>query len=299
MADWHRISVIGSDRSSESVAEVFTALGASSVTFTDAADQPLYEPPLDSHPLWHQTRIVALFENPVELEAVRESVSNALPGAALGNWNLEILADRVWEREWMDHFKPMQFGKRLRVYPSHQPPPDPAAVNLLLDPGLAFGTGAHPTTALCLEWLADNDLHELRIMDYGCGSGILAVAAILLGAINAIAVDIDEQALMATAANALNNGVVDRIICRFPAQIVNETVDIVIANILAKPLEELAPVLSGCVVPGGKLVLSGFFVEQIDAILDAYRDFIFAPPAIRENWVRLDGNKETRLYHRI
>ncbi len=164
-------------------------------------------------------------------------------------------------------------------------------MNLLLDPGLAFGTGAHPTTALCLEWLADNDLSELKIMDYGCGSGILAVASILLGAASAIAVDIDEQALLATASNAWNNGVADRIICFFPAQAAYETADIVIANILAKPLEELAQVLAGCVIPGGKLVLSGLLSEQVGAILDAYPDFIFAPPAIRENWIRLDGNK--------
>jgi ribosomal protein L11 methyltransferase len=294
MVDWRQISVVTSDSAAESVSEILTALGAVSVTFKDAADQPLYEPPPDSHPLWQQTRIVALFEKPVDLKTIRKSVSGALGAAPLHNWNIEILPDRVWEREWMEYFKPMQFGKRLWVCPSHQPPPDPQAVNLLFDPGLAFGTGSHPSTALCLEWLADRDIRELKVIDYGCGSGILAVAAVLLGAQHAIAVDIDPQALTATAANAQNNRVENRISCRLPAQAADETADIVIANILAKPLKDLAPVLTSCVNPGGTLVLSGLLREQVDAVREAYQqDFIFAPPTIRENWARLDGNKSS------
>ncbi|MGH8549127.1 MAG: 50S ribosomal protein L11 methyltransferase [Methylococcales bacterium] len=292
MLEWHQISVVSSDRASDPVAEVLAQLGAVSVTFQDAAGQPLYEPPPDSHPLWPQTRIVALFEKPVSVETIRASVSESLPAVPLRNWKLEVLPDRAWEREWMDLFKAMQFGERLWVCPSHQTPPHPEAVNLLLDPGLAFGTGSHPSTALCLEWLADRDLRSLKAIDYGCGSGILAIAAVLLGARSAIAVDIDPQALTATAANAENNGVGDRISCRFPAQASNETAELVIANILAKSLEGLAPVLKNSVNPGGDLVLSGILQEEVDAVRKAYQqNFTFTTPGNRENWVRLNGIK--------
>jgi ribosomal protein L11 methyltransferase len=290
MVEWRQISMDSSAQACDSVAEVLSELGAISVTFTDAADQPLYEPPPDSHPLWQETRIVALFEKPVRLDTIREWLSRTLPETRLGNWKFEILLDRAWEREWMDHFRPMQFGKRLWICPSHQPPPEPGAVNLALDPGLAFGTGAHPSTALCLEWLADHDLRDLKVIDYGCGSGILAIAAVLLGANSAIAVDIDPQALTAAAANAHNNGIGNRVDCRLPEHAAAETADIVIANILAKPLEELAPVLGRLVNPGGYLVLSGLLEEQIDAVRNAYRqNFTFTLPATRENWVRLEG----------
>ncbi len=292
MTDWHQISVVADVQASDPVADVLSQSGAVSVTLQDAADQPLYEPPPDAHPLWRQTRIVALFEEPVDLEVIRESVSGAFPAARLTGWNLEIVPDRAWEREWMDHFSAMRFGDRLWICPSHQQPPDSEAVNLLLDPGLAFGTGAHPTTALCLEWLAAANLHSLQVIDYGCGSGILAIAAILLGAKHAIAVDIDPQALTATAVNARENGVENKVHCRIPGQLADDTADVMIANILAKPLETLAPVLIGHVKPGGKLVLSGLLQEQIDEVRDAYQaDFQFAAAAIRENWVRLDGVK--------
>ncbi|MCI0668253.1 MAG: 50S ribosomal protein L11 methyltransferase [Methylococcaceae bacterium] len=290
MVEWHQISVVSSDQGSDPVAEVLTKLGAVSVTFKDAAGQPLYEPPPDSHPLWRQTLIVALFEQPLGLEAIRTTVSNALPATPLHDWNIEILPDRAWELEWMDHFRAMQFGKRLWVCPSHQGPPDPEAVNLVLDPGLAFGTGTHPSTALCLGWLAEQDLGGRKVIDYGCGSGILAIAAVLLGAENATAVDIDPQALTATAANAQNNGVGNRIDCRYPGEITGETADILIANILARVLEELAPLLNHLVKPGGKLVLSGLLREQVEGVRYAYRQhFTFAATGMRENWVRLEA----------
>lgn len=289
---WHQISVISTEQSSNTVSDVLSDLGAVSVTFTDASDQPLYEPPPDSHPLWQRTRIIALFEKPVGLDAIRKSVSRATPKAMLRNWKIEIIPDKAWEREWIAHFKPIRFGQRLWICPSHQPPPEPGAINLHLDPGLAFGTGTHPTTALCLEWLAVQDVRDLKIMDYGCGSGILAIASILLGAKQSMAVDIDPQALTATAENAKNNSVVDRISCRLPEQIRDETADIVFANILASPLEELASTLESRVNPGGKLILSGFLLEQVDGVRKAYsEDFVFAPPTTRENWARLDGFK--------
>lgn len=294
--DWYQISVVGSEQASESLGDVFTSIGAVSVTFQDAADQPLYEPPPDAHPLWQKTRIVALFENPVDLVEVREVVARSVPSILLSDWKMETLVDRAWEREWMDHFKPMQFGERLWICPSHATPPDPDAVNLLLDPGLAFGTGTHPTTALCLEWLATSDVRGLHVIDYGCGSGVLAVASILLGASRATAVDIDPQALIATEENARKNGVADRIHCCLPVHLGDEKADVVLANILAKPLEELAPVLIECLEPCGRLVLSGLLREQIDTVLHAYSaDVDFAPPMIRENWARLDGIRHRKI----
>jgi ribosomal protein L11 methyltransferase len=290
--DWHQISVVTNDLASESVAEALGVLGAVSVTFQDAADDPLYEPPPDEHPLWRQTRITALFENPADLGMIRRSLSADFPTIPLNHWHVEILQDRVWEREWIQYFKPTKFGDRLWVCPSHQRPPDPRAVNLLIDPGLAFGSGTHPTTALCLEWLSANDLVGRQVIDFGCGSGILAIAAVLLGAKSAVAVDIDPQALTSTAANARNNHVESRVHCRSPERAANETADIVLANILAKPLKELAPVLKKCVNPGGRLVISGLLHEQIDEIRKVYEpDFILSPPTIRDSWARLDGAK--------
>ncbi|MGR9106873.1 MAG: 50S ribosomal protein L11 methyltransferase [Gammaproteobacteria bacterium] len=290
--EWQQFSVVASDRDTESVAEALLALGASSVTFQDAADEPVYEPPPDSHPLWSKTRVIALFENALSLEEIRDNLSKTLSPDTLTDWTSEMLPERVWEREWMDHFQPMRFGDRLWVCPSYRAPPDPSAVNLLLDPGLAFGTGTHPSTALCLEALAALDLQNRQVMDYGCGSGILAIAAILLGARQALAVDIDPQALTATASNAENNRVADRIRCVSPDQVAQETADLVIANILAKPLEELAPLLGDYVKPGGKLILAGLLVEQIEMVRRAYEPkFHFAEPTIRENWVRLDACK--------
>lgn len=290
--DWHQISVVSAESSSDLVSETLIALGAVSITFKDATNQPLYEPPPDTHPLWEQTQIVALFENAVDLDAIQQSVSSACPNAILNHWEIELLRDRIWEREWMEHFKPMHFGKGLWICPSHQPPPDPNAINLQLDPGLAFGTGTHPTTALCLEWLANEKLQGLDVMDYGCGSGVLAIASILLGAKRSVAVDIDPQALTATKDNAKQNAVENQIICALAEHSSDEISDILVANILAKPLVNLAPILKNHVKPGGKLVLSGILHEQIDCVQKAYeKEFHFSPPTLRENWARLDATK--------
>lgn len=292
MIDWHQVSVISDEAHSEAVAEILAELGACSLSFEDAADQALYEPPPDCHPLWQKTRVIALFDQAVDLESIREFLAQSLPALRLLGWRHEILPERVWEREWMAHFAPLQFGQRLWVCPSHLPPPDPHGINLMLDPGLAFGTGTHPTTRLCLQGLADSELLGLDVIDYGCGSGILALASILLGARRAIAVDIDPQALSATADNAHKNGISERVNCRSPAQLSGECADLVIANILAKPLIDLAGDLTALVKPGGRLVLSGLLREQIDEVRSAYRGPIrFSEPAVVENWVRLDGIK--------
>lgn len=290
---WRQISVISAEQNSELVGDLFVSCGALSVTFRDASDQPLYEPALNTHPLWQQTEITALFDEAGDLQEVRQNISGLLDGIELRGWQTTTVEDRAWERAWLDYFQPMQFAEDFWVCPLDQEPPDPAAVNLVMDPGLAFGTGTHETTALCLQWLAARRLNGLRVVDYGCGSGILSVAAILLGAEHCIAVDIDPQALAATRENACRNDVEARIDCVIaPARFDGEA-DLVIANILADPLIQLRDTLAGCVRTGGTLVLSGILADQVEAVLQSYQpDFEFSTAEIRGDWARLNGIKK-------
>jgi ribosomal protein L11 methyltransferase len=203
------------------------------------------------------------------------------------------LANQDWERVWIDHFKPMQFGKKLWVCPTAHTPPDPDAINLMLDPGLAFGTGTHPTTALCLEVLSELDINNKHVLDYGCGSGILAIAAACLGAASVWAIDIDEQALQATIENAQRNHVYDQVITELPDGLPNDTCfDILLANILSEPLIELAPYFATLVDTKGILVLSGILAKQADAVCQAYKPwFSFDTPRQREDWVCLTATR--------
>jgi ribosomal protein L11 methyltransferase len=190
----------------------------------------------------------------------------------------------------MERFKPLCFGPRLWICPSWLPIPDPEAVNILLDPGLAFGTGTHPTTALCLEWLANTNLNQAQIIDYGCGSGILAIAALKLGAAGAIAVDHDPQALLAARENATRNAVAPYLQTLSPSELTETRADFLIANILADPLLELAPCFARLVSPGGRLALSGITQDQVQQLAQAYNYwFTFDIPAVRENWALLTG----------
>jgi ribosomal protein L11 methyltransferase len=218
------------------------------------------------------------------------------------------IADRVWEREWLKDFRPMRFGKRLWICPDGQRPPmeaergrirtagseqDAAAqqpVFIDLDPGLAFGTGTHPTTALCLSWLDSMDLHGKTIIDYGCGSGILAIAALKLGAASALAVDIDPQAVLATGENAKRNGVADSLDVTTVAEMNAAPADILLANILAEPLLMLAPTIAELVKPCGHVVLSGLLTDQAAQVAMRYRTwFDIAPTSVRDEWARIDG----------
>ncbi|MFI3247474.1 MAG: 50S ribosomal protein L11 methyltransferase, partial [Ferrimonas sp.] len=205
----------------------------------------------------------------------------------------EALEDKDWEREWMDHFHPMKFGHRLWICPSWREAPEPDAVNVLLDPGLAFGTGTHPTTALCLQWLDSLDLTNKQVVDFGCGSGILAIAAIKLGAADVVGLDIDPQALTASADNAERNGIKDKLTVYLPKdQPQDLQADVVVANILAGPLRELAPVISALVKPGGQLALSGLLQEQAEELRTIYSQwFTLNPTTIEGDWCRLDGQK--------
>lgn len=267
-------------------------LGAASVTFMDAEDQPIFEPDLGTTPLWSNTHLLALFEEDTDPEALISHLKLLRQGQ-LPDHQLERLEDQDWERSWMDNFQPMRFGKNLWIVPSWHAAPDPEAVNLLLDPGLAFGTGTHPTTALCLEWLDSEPVAGKQIIDFGCGSGILVIAALLLGAEHARGTDIDPQALDASRDNAGRNGIDPaRFSLYLPADMPQQPAEVLLANILAGPLVSLAPQLTGLVRPGGRLALSGILAEQADEVVNAYANqFDLDPVAEREGWVRISGTR--------
>ena len=278
----------------ESLEERMLATGAVAVTMEDNADQPVLEPGVGETPLWGQVRLTGLYPADTDMDQVLAAFPSGLLRQA--NQRVEILEDKDWEREWMQHYRPMPFGKRLWVCPSWLQPPDPGAINLLLDPGLAFGTGTHPTTALCLAQLDSMDLAGCDIVDYGCGSGILAVAALRLGAAFALAVDNDPQALVATRDNAGRNGIA----AAGMEVVLPDAVDhqawsgrasLVIANILAGPLMELADTLSAFLQPGGTLLLSGLLDNQAAALCEHYADRINLQVAgEKDGWVCLRGS---------
>lgn len=288
---WLQLEVMLDAGEVERVEAALNAAGAISVTCRDAANYPLYEPDPLHPPLWPHTQLSALFPSDADADALRAVLAAAL--GRLPPHRFAQLADRDWEREWLRDFKPMRFGRRLWIVPSAYAPPDPRAVNVRLDPGLAFGTGTHPTTAQCLEWLDTAALAGKSVLDYGCGSGILAIAAVLLGAARVRAVDTDPQALTATRENACRNRVDAHIEIGPPENLPAAPVDVVLANILAAPLIELAPRLAASVKAGGELVLSGILSDQDRAVRAAYAPwFRFGPGAQREGWQRLDAHRK-------
>lgn len=275
----------------DALSDAFSECGAVAVTFEDDADQPIYEPDLGTTPLWTATRIVALFDAETNPDDVGNMLSTLITDPP--SYRVEAVEDKDWEREWMDNFHPIQFGERLWICPSWHTPPAPDAVNIMLDPGLAFGTGTHPTTALCLNWLDQADLKGKYVIDYGCGSGILAIAAALLGAERVIGVDTDPQALEATRANAARNGV--EIEAYLPGDCPDEPCDLLLANILAGPLQTLAPRFANLAKPSAELVLSGILEVQAQEVSDSYAAwFDMQAPTIKEDWTRLNGTRHAR-----
>ncbi|MGI9333679.1 MAG: 50S ribosomal protein L11 methyltransferase [Gammaproteobacteria bacterium] len=294
---WHQLSWECDEQVADAACAWLEARGAVSVTLEGAVDVPLYEPAPGTTPIWPRTRLIALFDQEHLVPGLIDALPAAFPGQG-GRATTAILAERVWEREWLTRFKPMRFGKRLWVCPGGQRPPAPEAGNLAqviveLDPGLAFGTGTHPTTAMCLAWLdslgigtttespglasgPDNTrlasgLDGAHCIDFGCGSGILAIAALKLGAAHATAVDIDPQALNATVENARRNGVDGVLNACTPQELPGDIGgECVLANILAGQLETLAPRLARLTAPGGALALSGVLVEQARAVSAVY-----------------------------
>lgn len=265
--------------------------GALAVTLQDHADVPVLEPAPGTAPLWPVVELRGLFPADVHRGLVSAALL-ILPGIdrpdALA-WR--DVADQDWTRAWMDRFQPMKFGQRLWIVPSGmQVPIDEQAVLLRLDPGLAFGTGTHATTALCLQWIDGHVFAGQNVVDYGCGSGVLGIAAALKGANRVVCVDNDPQALEATAANAERNNVTPQIVCQAPDAFHERQADVVLANILAGPLIELAPVLQASLRSGGHVVLSGVLEEQAQAVVQAYsRQCGDLDVSAQDGWVRIHG----------
>jgi ribosomal protein L11 methyltransferase len=270
---------------------LFENLGAEAVMLGDAGDEPMLEPGPGETPLWQATRVTGLFAGDTDSDALRSAVNQALSTDAGRSLSLERLEDRDWERAWLDQFQPMRFGRRLWICPSGHQVTQADAVVVDLDPGLAFGTGTHPTTALCLGWLDGHEVRGKTVIDFGCGSGVLAIAALKLGAAHAIAVDHDPQAVLATRDNAARNGVADRIEVLHSDDLGQPQADLVLANILANVLVDLAPRIRALVRPGGRLVLSGILAGQAGTVAQAYAGAIdFAPTQVREEWALLHGS---------
>ncbi|PCF97459.1 50S ribosomal protein L11 methyltransferase [Vreelandella nigrificans] len=297
---WLQLKAHVAPEQAELLEELLLAEGATAIGLQDAHDNPVFEPERGTTPLWQDTILTGLYDDLERVDEMLERIEAAwaeqLPSDPCPTIEYELLADRDWEREWMDDFTPLRMGERLWIVPSWHEPPEADAVNLILDPGLAFGTGTHPTTALCLEWLDSlavaGQLQDRAVLDVGCGSGILAIAALKLGAHHADATDIDPQALQASRDNAERNHIPDhQLALYYPEQLADGHYPIVTANILAGPLVELSPMIAGYVAPGGRLALSGILANQADDVLEAYQaqGLIMEEPTIRDGWVRLSG----------
>ena len=262
------------------------------LTLTDDADDPVLEPGVGETPLWPSVCVSALFDSETPVDQLILMLG-LIPGLERPQQvTVRKIDDQAWERVWLDRFKPMQFGAGLWIVPGDQHAPANASDILRLDPGLAFGTGTHPTTRLCLEWIDSHDFQGRSVVDFGCGSGVLGIAAAIKGANQVICVDNDPQALLASDENAIRNDVSDVIHTQMPDEYSAKPVDVLLANILAGPLIELAPLLLKSLHPGGTLVLSGILEEQANEVAQVYK------PAIEnliitndDGWVRLNGQK--------
>lgn len=293
---WLQLQIPADPDTADQLEDLLLEMGADAVTMEDAADDPIFEPDPGTTPLWGETRVTGLFDasrNGEELCSAIRSAWHQQTQQDLPGIEIVLVEDKDWERAWMDEFHPLKYGERLWIVPSWHAAPDPDAANLLLDPGLAFGTGTHPTTALCLEWLDGMDVEGAKVIDYGCGSGILALAALLLGASHAIGVDTDPQALEASRDNAQRNQISEgRLELYLPGDEPGTQADILLANILAGPLITLAPQLAQKVCPGGHVVLSGILSWQARDVMSAYEPwFVMDEPEQREEWIRLTGRR--------
>lgn len=266
--------------------ELLTQAGAVGVTYADAKNTPIYEPKPGEMPLWNDIKLTALFDDVTMMEVASQALHSSYPKFQQLKTQLK---DQVWERVWMEHFKPICFGENSWVIPDGYEVVDPQAVNLILDPGLAFGTGTHETTALCLKWLDQNDVKGMSLVDFGCGSGILAVMALLQGAKQVICVDIDEQAILATLQNAKKNNVAAGIEVVNPENVRNiKNQDGILANILAEPLMIFCDDFHRMLKPKGFIVLSGILESQKNMICDKYATrFVDIECEIEQEWVRV------------
>lgn len=289
---WQQFTMNLCSLEAERVEQVFDRHGAVAITLSDAADNPVLEPRPGETPLWSDTRITGLFDAHANLGPLRKDLLVSFGLDDLPHNFTEELQECVWEREWLKDFRPMQFGERLWVSPHTMPVDDPNAVIVWLDPGLAFGTGTHETTALCLEWLDGLNLVGKRVLDIGCGSGILSIAAVRLGASLAHGIDIDEQAILASNRNADDNGVSGQTAFSTDPAAFSETYDVVLANILAGTLISLSEDISKRIVQGGAVALSGILLHQADEVANAFNKWITLDPvAMKNEWARLSGKR--------
>ncbi len=296
---WLSVSLLTDARHADALSDALMSQGALSVSVEDAQagtpeETPQFgEPGCPTTPLWAESRVIALFDANTPLEELTAAI--ALACQTLGielpdELDIEEIAGQDWVRLTQSQFDPIRINDRLWIVPSWHAAPDPAALNLVLDPGLAFGTGSHPTTRLCLEWLCDHVAGGETLLDYGCGSGILAIAAAKLGAATVLGVDIDENALTAAHDNAQNNEV--QLTLQHSRSPLESTFDRVVANILTNPLCVLAPLLAARVAPGGRIALSGVLDSQAEEVIATYAPFIALQiGATQDGWVRLEGQR--------
>ncbi|MET0225115.1 MAG: 50S ribosomal protein L11 methyltransferase [Dokdonella sp.] len=296
---WLELSLTIHASDQERIELALEEIGALAVTLLDAdADTPneraILEPGVGETPVWGEISLSALFDADSDRAGLVHVLTDLLPDLAPERIVFREVADQDWTRVWMDQFQPMRFGRRLWIYPSNIEPPqgDADTVVVRLDPGLAFGTGTHPTTALCLEWLDGIDLAGKQVIDYGCGSGVLAIAALKLGAAHVIGIDNDPQALASSHDNAGRNGITERLDLYAPEDFHAVMADVLVANILAGPLTQLAPHFAACVKPGAPLALSGILQDQAAELVQRYGEwFVDLVVATSEDWVRISGTR--------
>lgn len=293
---WLSLIINASADTAESLSDALFDLGALSVSIEDAqagteAEQPIFgEPGEPTDVVWSDSNVVALFEADSDIPAILAQVAEQTC-VAIAHHKVEQVAEQDWVRMTQAQFDPIQISERLWITPTWHQPPDPKAINLQLDPGLAFGTGSHPTTRLCLRWLDNNLRNGETLLDYGCGSGILAIAAVKLGAGKTTGIDIDPQAIVASKQNAEQNNVTADF--RLPDSILNEQFDVVLANILTNPLKVLAPLLAGATRSGGRIALSGVLQEQAEEVMAIYQQwFDLAPTVFDEGWACISGTRK-------
>lgn len=290
---WQQLHIIIPAEQVELFENQLMDLGALSITLKDALDEPIFEPEIGTSPVWNKTKLTALFNLDHDIKQIEGQIQSLHPDQFL-NTKSELVPDEDWERSWLKYFKPMQFGDNFWIVPTGYDIPDPKAINLMLDPGLAFGTGTHPTTAMCLQWLAQHPPHNKTVIDYGCGSGILAIAALLLGAKQVWAIDYDPQALVATKNNAKRNHLdLSKLQLGKNADLPDDyQAEIILANILANPLIQLAPTLCQHLNEGGKIVLSGILEQQTEPVITTYQKYISIDAIEQQaDWICLAGHK--------
>lgn len=290
---WLQISLHATSENVRSLCDLLTDAGASTVSMQGGNNEAIYEPPPDATALWSLTRVTGLFDGATDIDKVVEFLQTALGLSEPPDYQVEWLYDDDWQNKWMEDTRPQRFGKRLWIYPSWYTLPHEGAVNIILDPGLAFGTGTHPTTSLCLEWLDQHDVNGWELIDYGCGSGILSIAAIKLGAAHVWAVDTDHQALDATLQNAKRNNINQNISPILPTELPQVKADCLIANILANPIRELVPRFADLVADVGYIVLSGILDDQADSVSASLKQYFDITRVVeREKWIRIDARRK-------